>query len=207
MKCPHCLSAFHDSWKENQFAADGAGYWTMLWTACPSCARLIVKLRAAPAGFDGREFLVQPRGVSRAPLSKDVPDKFAEDYREACLVLADSPKASAALSRRCLQHLLHEHAGITRVNLEQEITAVMPTLPSYLAEAIDSVRNIGNFGAHPTKSTNTGAIIDVEPGEAEWLLSTLEGLFDFYFVQPAVLKRQRAALDAKLAEGGKKPMK
>jgi len=32
-----------------------------------------------------------------------------------------------------------------------------------------------------------------------WLLDTLEGLFDFYFVQPALLQKKRAALNAKLA--------
>ena len=65
----------------------------------------------------------------------------------------------------------------------------------------------GNFSAHPTKSTNTGEIIDVEPGEAEWNLDVLELLFDHYFVAPEKLKQKRAALDVKLAEAGKPPLK
>lgn len=69
------------------------------------------------------------------------------------------------------------------------------------------MRNIGNFAAHPIKSTNTGEIIDVEPGEAEWLLDVLEGLFDFYFVQPAILKAKRDKLNQKLVDAGKPPMK
>jgi hypothetical protein len=81
------------------------------------------------------------------------------------------------------------------------------TLPSYLAESIDAVRNIGNFAAHSMKSQHSGEILDVEPGEAEWNLEVLESLFDFYFVQPAILKAKRAALDAKLGEAGKPPMK
>ncbi len=40
---------------------------------------------------------------------------------------------------------------------------------------IDAVRVIGNFAAHPIKSKSTGEIVDVEPGEAEWNLNTLEG--------------------------------
>jgi len=47
----------------------------------------------------------------------------------------------------------------------------------------------------------------VEPGEAEWNLDVLESLFDFYYVQPARLQAKRAALDKKLAEAGKPPMK
>jgi hypothetical protein len=92
-------------------------------------------------------------------------------------------------------------------DLLDQIIEVIPNLPSHLAEAVDAVRNIGNFAAHPIKSTNTGEIVDVEPGEAEWNLEVLEGLFDFYFVQPAILKKKRDALNVKLTEAKKPPMK
>jgi hypothetical protein len=151
--------------------------------------------------------LFRPRAPARAPLSTDVPEAFAADYREACLVLADSPKASAALSRRCLQQLLREKGGVKKGNLSDEIDEVMPGLPPYLAQAVDAIRNIGNFSAHPTKNTSTREIVDVEPGEADWCLEVLEGLFEFYFVQPAVLQRKRDALNQKLDEAGKPPMK
>ncbi|OGO52037.1 MAG: hypothetical protein A2148_05320 [Chloroflexi bacterium RBG_16_68_14] len=143
----------------------------------------------------------------RSPLSEDVPTEYANDYREACVVFSESSKASAALSRRCLQRLLREKAGVKPGNLSDEIDEVMPKLPSHLADAVDAVRNVGNFAAHPLKNTNTGEVVDVEPGEAEWLLDVLEGLFDFYFVQPELLKRKRAELDNKLQEAGKPPMK
>ena len=57
------------------------------------------------------------------------------------------------------------------------------------------------------KSTHTGEVVDVEPGEAEWLLDVLEGMFDFYFVQPAILKKKRDSLNTKLADLRKPPMK
>ena len=93
--------------------------------------------------------------------------------------------------------------------MAKEIQEVLDSgkLPSHLAESIDAVRNLGNFAAHPLKSQHTGEIIDVNPGEAEWNLDVLESLFDFYFVQPAVLKAKRDALNAKLKEAGKPPMK
>ena len=37
--------------------------------------------------------------------------------------------------------------------------------------------------------------------------TTLEGLFDFYFVQPAKLKKKRDALNEKLKKAGKPPLK
>ena len=80
-------------------------------------------------------------------------------------------------------------------------------LPSHAAGAIDAIRNIGNFAAHPSKSTTTGEIVEAEAGEAEWNLNVLEHLLDFYFVQPAETDREKKALNEKLSEIGKPPMK
>ena len=54
-------------------------------------------------------------------------------------------------------------------NLAQEIDAFiqLKDVPSYLSDAVDAIRNVGNFAAHPLKDTSTGEIVDVEPGEAE----------------------------------------
>ncbi|MFX0173636.1 MAG: hypothetical protein ACFE9L_17240, partial [Candidatus Hodarchaeota archaeon] len=60
---------------------------------------------------------------------------------------------------------------------------------------------------HPNKSTSTGEILPVEPEEAEWNLDVLESLFDFYYVQSAKIQKKKDALDKKLLEAGKKPMK
>jgi hypothetical protein len=138
-----------------------------------------------------------------------VPALLAEDYSEACLVLPDSPKASAALSRRCLQNLLREAAKVKHGNLADEIQEVIDKghLPSHLVQVIDAVRHIGNFAAHPLKSKSTGEIMPVEAQEAEWNLDVLEALFDFYYVQPTTIAKKRGELNAKLKEAGKPPMK
>ena len=133
---------------------------------------------------------------------------LAADYSEACLVLPDSEKASAALCRRCLQNLLRQKAGIRLGDLAGEIQAVLDSrqLPAHLAEELDAVRNIGNFAAHPLKATNPAEIVAVEPHEAEWSLNILESLFDFYFDHPARAKAKRDALNAKLQNMGRPPM-
>ena len=161
-----------------------------------------------PVNIQDQE-LVRPKGSSRPSCPKQVTVDIAEDYNEACLVLPDSAKASAALSRRCLQNLLREKGRVKSGNLAVEIQEVIDSgdLPSYLSESIDAIRNVGNFSAHPMKSKNTGAILPVEPQEAEWNLDVLELLFDFYFVQPELLEIKRDALNKKLKEAGKPPMK
>jgi len=156
---------------------------------------------------EGQTRLLYPLGSSRPPVLAEVPSHIAEDYNEACLVLPFSPKASAALSRRCLQAVLREAGGSTKNDLVEQIEEVLPNLPSHLQKSLDAVRNTGNFAAHPIKSKSTGTIFDVEPGEAEWNLDTLEALFDFYYVQPKILEEKRKALDKKLKDAGKPPLK
>lgn len=139
----------------------------------------------------------------------EVPEKYGNDYREAVLVLDQSPKASAALSRRILQNVLEQEFDISRRSLNEEIIEFigLKDVPSYLAESVDAIRAVGNFAAHPLKDTNTGEIVEVEPGEAEWLLGVIEQLLDFAFVQPQKLKERRKNLNAKLQSAGKPALK
>jgi hypothetical protein len=219
MKCPHCQTEIHGNPQTLPMGNDLDGQWATVRHTCPSCRRIIVFIVCAK-GFNGAgagEFAVDvkkvvlgyPRVSSRPAAPPEVPEDFASDYREAALVLLDSPKASAALGRRCLQHILREKAGVSRSDLAHEIEEVLARnlLPSHLAEAVDAIRNLGNFAAHPMKSKSSGEILPVEPGEAEWTLDVLDGLFDFFFVQPELLKKRRSALNAKLAAAGKPPMK
>ena len=57
------------------------------------------------------------------------------------------------------------------------------------------------------KDTNSGAILPVEPHEAEWNIEVLQGLFDYYYVQPAKDSARRAVLNGKLQAAGKPPIK
>ena len=223
MKCPHCAVEIHAEAEWEYLGKDAEGQWCIEQYLCPNpdCNKRIcylvmrsqevTLLHGRFSGFHEiqKRFLVHPKGSNRPPVPPQVPQKLADDYVEACMVLPDSPKASAALSRRCLQNILREKAKVKPRDLAKEIQEVIDskTLPSYLVEVIDAVRNIGNFAAHPSKSEKSGEILPVEPTEAEWNLDVLEALFDFYFVQPDVVRKKRAALDLKLKEVGKKPMK
>jgi len=108
-----------------------------------------------------------------------------------------------------LQNVLRTAAGVKPADLYDEIQQVIDskTLPTTIADSIDAVRVVGNFAAHPIKSKSTGEIVDVEPGEAEWNLEVLESLFDFYYVLPAKAKAKKDALNKKLVDAGKAPLK
>ena len=134
------------------------------------------------------------------------------DYREACDVLAISPKASAAMSRRVLQSILNAQ-GYTGRDLAAQIDRLLKetepdkVLPVYVRQTIDAIRNFGNFSAHPVNDVTTLQIIDVEPQEAEWCLEIVERLFDHFYVSPAVDAKRLSDLNEKLAQAGKPPAK
>lgn len=222
MKCPHCLVSFYEEQTEDgqSIGEDTDGRWNLITYLCPNCGRYIIQLvrfEQRPIGPSTNETQwtpvaleqVHPLGSTRPPCPQEVPSHIAEYYNEACLVFPYSAKAAAALGRTCLQVILRETAAVKTGSLADEIQQVLDsgTLPSHLASSIDAIRNLGNFAAHPIKSQQTGTIMPVEPGEAEWTLDVLEGLFDFYFVQPAIMTKKKDALNAKLREAGKPEMK
>jgi hypothetical protein len=137
-----------------------------------------------------------------------VPEPLASDFREAHDTLPISPKASAALSRRCLQAVIQDKEGIRDRNLVDQVKKLLDLnkIPAYLARDLDAIRNVGNFAAHPQKDQNTGEIVDVEPGEAEWTLQVLEDLLTFYYVELPKSVARRNALNQKLSDAGHKPM-
>jgi len=210
MKCPHCTVSFFEDWKWLTVAENPKDFWRTKSTHCPNCDKNIIYL--VQFSRTGRtqlqEYMVFPRNASR-PLSSEVTEKYSKLFNKAVEVLPISAEASAAISRRCLQDLLREEAKVKQGDLVSEIQEVIDshTLPSDVEDDIDAIRNIGNFASHPIKSTNTGEIIDVEEGEAEWTLDVLEELFDHYLVKPALRKKKRDALNKKLKDAGKPAMK
>lgn len=218
-KCPHCLHdvyftevrpyrpATDSPFGEHKFEGRSkheiveVDFW-----GCPNCERLVVCSIVTGSGVKSEMRYVWPRSALRI-VPPEVPDHIKKDFLEAAEVLQTSSKASAALSRRCLQTVLVEAGHVKAKDLSDQIDEVLPQLPTHLKDSVDAIRAVGNFGAHPIKSKSSGQIVDVEPGEADWNLDVLEGLFDFYYVQPARTQQKRAALEQKLKEAGKPPLK
>jgi hypothetical protein len=109
-----------------------------------------------------------------------VPEAIKEDYYEACLIRDLSPKASATLARRCLQGMIRDFHGISKSKLFDEIKELEGRIEQDVWESIDAVRSVGNIGAHMEKDINT--MIDVEPEEAQLLISLIEQLVDEWYI-------------------------
>lgn len=109
-----------------------------------------------------------------------VPEPIKQDYEEACLIRDLSPKASATLSRRCLQGMIRNFFGVSERTLFDEINAIRHIIDATTWQAINSVRSIGNIGAHMEKDINL--VIDVDPKEAQLLINLIEILVKDWYV-------------------------
>lgn len=211
IKCPICTNGTMLFNIDSASAEGPDDNYTFSFYRCVVCFGIFSKFLTYSKSVPGnrKEEILFPKSIARDPISKHVPEPYRNDFIEACLVLTDSPKASAAISRRCLQSILRNELKVPSASLDSEIqyTIEHNLLSANILEDIDSVRSIGNFSAHETKSKSSGEIIDVEPGEAEWNLEVLEEIFDYVFVRPALSKEKRNAWNEKLADAGKPPLK
>jgi len=216
MECPHCNIHIHENRSQQTIGSDNSRYWGVFYQNCPSCSNLIIWLACKDkVAIDDYQhihfkdedirYVVLPTSSVRT-VPPQVPEAISQDFIESASIVDVSPKASATLSRRCLQHILIDAAKVNpKSNLDQQIQEAIDkrNMPSYIVDMLDSVRMIGNFGAHPNKSLTTGLIIDVEPEEANHNLYVVEHLFDFYYVKPYVIKERKDQINAKIVDSGK----
>jgi hypothetical protein len=109
-----------------------------------------------------------------------VPEPIRADYEEACLTCDLSPKASAAFARRCLQKMIRDFWGIQKTTLFDEISALREKVDALTWDAIDSIRKIGNVGAH--MKADVDLVSEVDPNEALKLIYLIEILVGNWYV-------------------------
>jgi hypothetical protein len=215
MKCPHCQVAIHENFENKTSLYSGrkphSQYQILKWIVelmtCPACHDDIIHLAEVLVPSSNPSYIssvvsqkmIYPEGASRSLPSTHVPEQFKKDYIEASKVIHLSEKASAALSRRCLQNIIHNHLGIKAKDLFTEIQSIRDQgkLPSDIADQLDQLREIGNFAAHPKKDSLTGEIIEVDAGEAEWALDILDEIFDYCFDRPARILSRKEVWESK----------
>jgi len=198
--CPFCNRDTTITDRDASFDSDsltisnkkGSKLLTIQWIVCPNlkCKEftLTVALHDYPDDKQRGEHIVGKRlnswnliPPSRAKVFPDyVPEAIRNDYLEACLIETLSPKASATLARRCLQGMIRDFWKIKKKNLKLEIDALKDKVKDKACKAIDSVRSVGNIGAHMEKDINL--IVDVEPNEAALLIKLIETLIEKWYI-------------------------
>ncbi len=144
----------------------------------PSCGETTI-IAEGFGYMNDRTFMIYPDAVYKH-FPEYVPEQIRQDYVEARKILERSPKASATLARRCLQGMIRDFWGIKKGRLVDEIDELESHVPTAQWQAINSVRKLGNIGAHMEKDVNL--IIDIAPDEAEQLLKLIELLIDKWYI-------------------------
>jgi hypothetical protein len=189
--CPYCRQKANPQQLQRRSfvkVGDRRAYIEAIFCPNPDCkksgvqAALYSEKAIGSATEDGDLIDVWPLiPVSRArPWPKHVHARVREDYEEACKTEFLSPKASAALARRCLQTLLADFFGLTNTKLVEQIDALDGEGGEHVLDALVTLRAIGNVAATATRDSSV--IVDVEPGEATAMIDLIELLIEETYI-------------------------
>ena len=110
-----------------------------------------------------------------------VPPEISRNYKEACAIKDLSPNASATLSRRCMQGIIHDYFKVSKGNLFNEILAIKEKVHEEVFAAMNAMRELGNIGAH--LKLKTSELSDtVDDQEAQTMLNVLELLIEDTYI-------------------------
>ena len=106
---------------------------------CPSCEKISTIATGVGTAVHGLTVPIYPASFA-VQFPEYVPVQIRSDYEEAYAILSISPKASATLSRRCLQGMIHDFWDIHEKNLNAEITALKPHISASQWKALDVMK-------------------------------------------------------------------
>lgn len=148
---------------------------------CPACGKTTIRITGLGKEVTGIKQNFHPFSNAKQ-YPKYIPISIRKDYEEASQIVNLSPKASATLSRRCLQGMIRDFWEISgKKNLYEEILAIQDKIDPQVAKVLNGVRKIGNIGAHMEKDINL--IIDIDPGEANQLIKLIEYLMEQWYIK------------------------
>lgn len=138
------------------------------------------------------------------PVEEEVPEEVNDedirrDYKEAILCLDISPRASAMMSRYCLQKILRRKGGIQKSSLKKELQdAIQEDSKLFkIKEQLKAVKDVGNYANHDSNDIETGELIDVTYEEADYLIEIIKILLDIYYVQSSRHNKQLENIEKK----------
>lgn len=164
-------------------AAGGRKYYDscleIVFYKCPNCGEYTIFANGKGSNVADVHLQLRPPSPAKH-FPSYIPQSIRNDYEEACSIVVLSPKASATLSRRCLQGMIRDFWEIKETNLAKAIEKLEGKVPAQQWNVINAVRRIGNIGAHMEKDINL--IVDIDPGEAEKLLKLIEHLLEQWYI-------------------------
>lgn len=196
--CPHCktkttINSDDYSTDESNLIinnSDGTKSLDVIWLVCPNTDCKKLSLNATLYEYKSNSYTwIRGSFIRQWTLIPDtnaniypdyIPVAIRNDYEEAYKILELSPKASATLSRRCLQGMIRDFWGVSKGRLIDEIIEIKDKVDPLTWKSIDAIRKMGNIGAHMEKDINI--IIEVDPKEAQLLIQLIEMLLEEWYI-------------------------
>lgn len=155
------------------------GTFVLTFLKCANCGKTEIFAKGISEDVIDTKIKLNPKFSCRK-YPDYIPKAIREDYEEACEILTISPKASATLARRCMQGIIRDYWQISGKNLYNEIDMIKEKVNHDVWVALDSLRQLGNIGAHMEKDINL--IVDIEPEEADTLIKLIELLIKEWYI-------------------------
>jgi len=157
--CPHCGVYAHQLWSHingcGDFYSNGFGYQSnlsesdSLHTAVDEEYTISYCEHCCEVAFWKNSKILYPKTQIIDEPNEDLSKEVKNLYNEAGFIVNDSPRAAAALIRLALQ-ILCKDLGEKGENINDDIKSlVVKGLDTRVQKAMDSLRVVGNNGAHP----------------------------------------------------------
>jgi len=189
-----------------------------MYCGSSACRAVVVRMHHSTVSWvsglpvpqkDTQSWVVWPKFGTLRPIDPLVPVDYRRDYEEAAAILDLSPRMSAVLSRRILADLLEKYAGQSAYRLSARIDEFIKdkNQPIQIRENMHAVRTAADLGAHTKREKDDQAeLVETARDEAEWALSIIDRLFDWFIVAPAKDAAMREAINAKRIAAGQQPI-
>ena len=172
--------SFESSSDTQRYIGESESHLELSFIRCPNCGEYTISAKGKGSAVDDVDVTIRPKSIAYK-FPDYIPQAIRSDYEEACSIVNLSPKASATLSRRCLQGMIRDFFQVSKANLFEEINAIKDKIPTEQWAVLDGLRRIGNIGAHMERDINL--IVDIEPGEAQKLIKLIELLLQQLYIE------------------------
>jgi Domain of unknown function (DUF4145) len=197
--CPRCgnvspqLMRYAHKCEEDEWTSEGEAFGlpsVYFVVSCQTCDGFLVYADYGDIGAADdftKAVLVYPgNGVDAS-----VPERVAAIYSEAARIKRIAPNAFATQIRRALEAVCDDRGGTSGTLATQlKELASRGEIPPPLASLTDTLRTLGNIGAHATDEK-------IEPWQVESIDELFRAVIEYIYVAPSRLKSFKESLTAK----------
>ncbi|MFQ6578626.1 MULTISPECIES: DUF4145 domain-containing protein [Enterococcus] len=156
LNCPYCNAFSSLEWSYglgdsfiNQAVYKDEIVFTIVRAKCLACNQASYWIKSVDDEIIPEQLIYPKKKNETPPPNSDMPSDIKQIYNEAGLVIGDSPRASAALSRLAIDKLTTQLEPKGK-NLNIRIgNLVEKGLPPTIQQSLDIVRVVGNNAIHP----------------------------------------------------------